>query len=366
MMRPNMRALILAASLAAVQLPQAGSPQPALAPVEVVSPAARACESTRYGRQLRGNPADRDVSASLRERLARVQSDAASGAVDKLLDLARCEASLHHFRDAVESLHHAADILKRDMPGSATAAKTATTRPTAAARVQPAYPASAREREITGVVLVHAAVSASGTVTDAHVVASIDELDKAAIDAVRQWRFTPATAAGRDVTGAAIVAVVFGSPSTDFAIRTFIDLARVHALRQEADDALKAIAAAAKALDSEIGRLDELAREFGPLVEMAGDVDPDVVQPRPLTTPKPVYTTDAMQRNLTGSVIVEVLVDRNGRVAWVRVLRALDPSLDASALDAAKRWTFTPGTAHGEPVAMLVQMEMTFTIRIRP
>jgi TonB family protein len=53
--------------------------------------------------------------------------------------------------------------------------------------VAPAYPAEARDKKITGVVILEASMGADGRVLDARVLRSIPGLDDAAVEAVRQW-----------------------------------------------------------------------------------------------------------------------------------------------------------------------------------
>jgi TonB family protein len=57
--------------------------------------------------------------------------------------------------------------------------------------VKPVYPPIAQEARVTGVVIVEALITNQGTVDTVRVLRSIPLLDQAAIDAVRQWRFTP-------------------------------------------------------------------------------------------------------------------------------------------------------------------------------
>jgi protein TonB len=58
--------------------------------------------------------------------------------------------------------------------------------------VEPAYPAIARNARIQGVVILEAVLDAKGRVESVRVLRSIPLLDQAAVDAVQQWRFTPA------------------------------------------------------------------------------------------------------------------------------------------------------------------------------
>ena len=57
--------------------------------------------------------------------------------------------------------------------------------------VNPVYPAAARENKITGVVILEARIEADGRILEARVLRSIPELDDAALEAVKQWEFTP-------------------------------------------------------------------------------------------------------------------------------------------------------------------------------
>lgn len=57
--------------------------------------------------------------------------------------------------------------------------------------VAPTYPAIAQAARITGTVTIEALIAEDGTVREAKVLKSVALLDAPALDAVRQWRFTP-------------------------------------------------------------------------------------------------------------------------------------------------------------------------------
>jgi len=63
--------------------------------------------------------------------------------------------------------------------------------PTKIKDVKPLYPAIAQQARVGGVVTIEATIGSDGKVTDAKVVRSIPMLDQAALDAVRQWEYTP-------------------------------------------------------------------------------------------------------------------------------------------------------------------------------
>jgi TonB family protein len=90
-----------------------------------------------------------------------------------------------------------------------------------------------------------------------------------------------------------------------------------------------------------------------------------VTVPRVRHEERPQYTSDAMRAKVQGSVILECVVRADGSVGDVQVVRSLDPTfgLDQQAVAAAKKWTFIPGTRLGEPVPVLITIELTFTLR---
>jgi len=80
---------------------------------------------------------------------------------------------------------------------------------------------------------------------------------------------------------------------------------------------------------------------------------------------KPQYTSDAMRAKVQGTVLLECVVLPDGSVGNVDVVRSLDSTfgLDQEAVKAARQWRFVPGTRLGQPVPVLVTIELTFTLR---
>jgi TonB family protein len=89
-----------------------------------------------------------------------------------------------------------------------------------------------------------------------------------------------------------------------------------------------------------------------------------VTAPRVLTEIKPAYSSDALRRRIQGSVVLEMVVTRDGCPSEIRVVRSLDPGgLDEQAVLAASQWQFEPGRLAGAPVDVLVTLILDFTIR---
>jgi protein TonB len=81
--------------------------------------------------------------------------------------------------------------------------------PTKIKHVPPVYPPIARSAGIRGTVILEAVIAEDGRVRDVRVLRSITLLDPAAVDAVRQWQFTPTRLNGIPVPVVMTVTVTF-------------------------------------------------------------------------------------------------------------------------------------------------------------
>jgi TonB family protein len=92
-----------------------------------------------------------------------------------------------------------------------------------------------------------------------------------------------------------------------------------------------------------------------------------VTSPQLIKEVKPNYTGDAMRAKLQGVVEMEAVVLPDGSVDpnRIKITRSLDSTfgLDQQAIIAVKQWRFRPGTFKGQPVAVIVNVELTFTLR---
>ena len=89
-----------------------------------------------------------------------------------------------------------------------------------------------------------------------------------------------------------------------------------------------------------------------------------VTPPVEIYVPKPKYTVDAMRARVQGKVWIECVVQTNGICTNTHVTRSLDPTfgLDQEAVKAARLFRFRPGMRMGEPVPVLVTIELTFSL----
>ncbi len=76
-------------------------------------------------------------------------------------------------------------------------------------RVYPTYPEAARQARVSGTVILEVTVDEKGNVTGVRVLRGNQLLDKAAVDAVRQWKYSPTVLNGEAVPVIATVTVNF-------------------------------------------------------------------------------------------------------------------------------------------------------------
>ena len=75
--------------------------------------------------------------------------------------------------------------------------------------VKPVYPEAAKSAGVQGIVIIETVIGTDGAVNEAKVLRSVPELDKAAIDAVMQWKYTPTLLNGKAVEVIMTVTVTF-------------------------------------------------------------------------------------------------------------------------------------------------------------
>jgi TonB family protein len=85
--------------------------------------------------------------------------------------------------------------------------------------------------------------------------------------------------------------------------------------------------------------------------------------PRLLREVKAEYTDEGRRRGITGEVLLEIVVQSDGSVGSVSVLRGLGAGLDQRAVAAVRQWRFAPARRRGAAVDVIVQVAVDFTLR---
>jgi protein TonB len=85
--------------------------------------------------------------------------------------------------------------------------------------------------------------------------------------------------------------------------------------------------------------------------------------PRILREVKADYPEDARRRGITGDVVLEIVVRRDGSVGDVKIVQALGGGLSERAVQAVRQWRFTPARRLGAPVDVIVEVAVEFKLR---
>ncbi|HEX5704026.1 MAG TPA: TonB family protein [Pyrinomonadaceae bacterium] len=90
--------------------------------------------------------------------------------------------------------------------------------------------------------------------------------------------------------------------------------------------------------------------------------NPQTRRPRVIRRVEPVYPADAREKNIKGSVVLTMVVDREGNPTDIKVWRSLHPSMDQAAIEAAGQMRFEPALKDGQPVSETLLVEFYFSL----
>lgn len=85
--------------------------------------------------------------------------------------------------------------------------------------------------------------------------------------------------------------------------------------------------------------------------------------PRLLKEVRADYTEDARQRGVSGEVVLEIVVRRDGSVGDIRVMQGLAGGLNDRAIQAVRQWKFSPAQRQGVAVDVIVEVAVEFKLR---
>jgi TonB family protein len=192
--------------------------------------------------------------------------------------------------------------------------------------VKPVYTHDAKERRLEGTVELDAVVLPDGSVDakSLKVTRSLDVtygLDEEAKKAVGQWKFRPAVCKRQD----GCAQYQRGQP-----VPALVSVELTFTLHH------------------------------GPVYKVA---DAGVTAPSLLKHVSPDYDDAARQERIQGTVLLAGIVETDGTVSGIRVVKSLDERLDRQAIKALGQWKFNPGQRDGVAVRVETQIEMTFSVK---
>jgi TonB family protein len=199
-------------------------------------------------------------------------------------------------------------------------------------KVDPVYPAEAVRQRIEGSVVLDARVGASGEVEDATLISGHPTLAAAAIEAVKQWKYRPY--------------MVDGKPG---AVETTVRMN--FALSESGYDGTATEPAPAPKFPT-APQTDTPQRVR---------VSQGVMQGMAARKVPPAYPTEAKDQGIQGVVLMNVRIDKQGRVSSAEVVSG-EPSLAAAAVEAVRQWKYRPYLLNGKPVEVETQVQVSFTL----
>jgi protein TonB len=93
-------------------------------------------------------------------------------------------------------------------------------------------------------------------------------------------------------------------------------------------------------------------------VRVGGQIE----QPKLIKRVEPLYPPLAVSAHIEGIVILEAIVDRDGFVEQVKVLRSANSLLDKAAIDALKQWQYSPVILNGRPERFILTVVLSFNL----
>ena len=220
--------------------------------------------------------------------------------------------------------------------------------------VQAVYPETALTANAQGTVILEGVIDEAGKVTDVKILRSVQPpLDRAAENAVKEWRFDPVLEGGKPKSTAVIFSVKFWISTDSSAI------ARVGGVMGGVVGGVmggvEGGVAGGVAGGVVGGTLGGVVGEVEPPVRAEGAIRP----PRQVKRVDPVYPEVARQSRVEGEVILELTTDIYGRVQSAKVLRSI-PLLDQAAIDAVRQWVYEPLIIDGKPRACVFTATVRF------
>jgi TonB family protein len=241
--------------------------------------------------------------------------------------------------------------------------------PTLIKKVEPVYPEEARKAGKEGVVGLAARTGVYGRVENIKVTKPADPLlDRAAIEAVRQWIYEPPIIDGKPVSVEFSVSVKFnldaekggvtGGVSGGVAggvaggVKGGVEGGVSGGVKGGVETAVVEGVAGGVQDENRILRRREFEKDAVSIIDSSK-------QPKNIKYVNPVYPEAARKNGIQGVVILEAKIDETGRVIDALILRSI-PALNQAALNAVRQWTYQPLIIDGKPSKAVFTVTVNF------
>jgi TonB family protein len=87
-----------------------------------------------------------------------------------------------------------------------------------------------------------------------------------------------------------------------------------------------------------------------------------VSAPTVLSRVEPEYSEEARKAKYSGTVLLQLIVDVDGRPKSIHVSKGVGLGLDEKAIEAVQKWKFVPGKKNGQAVPVFAMVEVNFRL----
>jgi TonB family protein len=223
-------------------------------------------------------------------------------------------------------------------------------------KVPPVYPPLARQARVSGTVTLQVHISGSGDVESVNLISGHPMLGPAAVATVKQWKYKPYVLNGSAVPVETTVVVNF----------TLSD-----ATAPAKEDAAESVPQA------ETGKRPASSAQQEPDGVARGDdasAMPRVATPQRIRVSQgisaglliskvnPDYPPEARKARIEGTVLLRILIDKEGNVTSVKLIGG-HPLLADAAIDAVKQWKYKPFLLNTQPIEVDTEVVVNFTLK---
>jgi TonB family protein len=220
---------------------------------------------------------------------------------------------------------------------------------------EPEYPIEARRQQIQGQVWVHLVITETGDVESAEAISGNPLLAAATVKAMKQWKFKPYIRNGHPVR-------VSTKLSHDFAFQD-----KVKDVTEDTD------ATKGKVLSNPSAPADGVSSPAAPGTTVPPPAATSGNSPQRIVIAQgvsrgllihkvqPVYPESARLKRIEGTVVLQVVIGKDGRIKSLRPIGG-PPELAEAATGAVQQWRYKPYVLDGKPVEVDTTINVNFTL----
>ena len=244
--------------------------------------------------------------------------------------------------------------------------------------VIPVYPEKAIRDQVEGTVSLRFLINVDGSVSDVSIFKGPEIFHRTVIEAVSQWRFKPAKHDGKAVP--AWMAQQFKFERSELASELFYGVSFIPPIATGNGEELvtgffQSSKFAPTQEEAALAKLIEAKQKFKPKQQNAPSASDDAdsskvleffmveAKPKLLHSVELVHPEEAIRDSLEGKVFLKFIVNVDGSVSDVTVLRTIGPEVfRQAAIDAISQFQFKPAEHNGKPVAVWMTQLIKFRL----